>query len=226
MNNNLLPTDISLELLAGNMNPDGNGNWKLNPTPIKLASISAATITYYRTYSVVFSMITGNNDFAASLGLHHGCSVNFNNAVITVTERIGLTQGHLRGNGTNFTLNGDIAGFAVGTNSVSDFIFSPATLYSATAAQSTGVFWKNATANYVGTTANRKVIELTSGLSGSQFGFRLVDSTTGLAVVANSTTDAIEISINQTQTPSTITSANTAVTKPRTKINLIGIDLK
>lgn len=216
-----LTTNNKLRLLAGNVRPTGAGALVLNQLAILLTSVTSFTINYKYLYTFVHSLLTGNNKFMASIGATHGCSVNLNNAVVTCVNKVGKTMGFIRGNGTNWTLNNDVAGMTVGTNSISDFIFTPSNVYSGTAAQN-AILWRSSSAQYIGTTADRAVIKLTSGLGGSSFGFRLIVASTGLAVTTNSTTDAIEITVNQASAAVGIPATNTTVLLPKARLNVIG----
>lgn len=114
----------------------------------------------------------------------------------TATHRMfhstGSLVGYIRGNATNFTLNGDATGWQTVTNTISNFTFSPPLIMGGTTANNLA-YYNWATASYVGTTADRRVVKLLSGLGSATFGYQLQVASTGLAVTSNSTTDVIEI---------------------------------
>lgn len=231
MNN--LTSNRNLRLLAGNTTSDGNAaaagtiSWKINPLSIGFKSVLGFVVTYLLTYRVVISMVTGNNNWLARMGIFQGGSVGFNTITIGIIAKTGKSLGYIRGNATNFTITGDPGGYQNITNTVAEFHFTPQNLYANNATQHAGI-WRNAFAKYVGTTANRRVIRITPAGSAT-FGFRLIDTTTGLAVAANSTADIIEIGVNQgisaslTNSNASTGSVGNNLFRADAKISMIGI---
>lgn len=231
MNN--LVTNRNLRLIAGSTTSDGNAapagtiQWKINNLSLGFKSVLGFVVSYILTYRVVHSLITGNNNWLARMGIVQGGSVGFNTVTIGIIARTGKSLGYIRGNATNFTLTGDLGGYQNMTNTVAEFHFTPQNLYANNATQHLGI-WKNAFAKYVGTTANRRVIKITPTGSAT-FAFRLIDTTTGLAVTTNTTADIIEIGVNQGVSAS-LTNANSSggsvgnnLFRQEAKINMIGI---
>lgn len=225
MNNNLI-TNNKTELLAGNVRNDGYGNWLLNKGSILLASFTTPYFLNFIKpyYNFAMSFVTSNSLIGSRSGLHHGGSVGLSvvNLSFIYNRQGGQNGGYITGNGTNWTQTSvNNTSFSAVSNTVSDFTFNIFNNFTLTASQQ-AVYWKCASARYAGTTANRAVIKITSGLGAATFGFRLVDTTTGLAVASNSANDLIELLINTSSQPIAISSTSITDGIPFCKIYFTG----
>lgn len=219
---NKLTEKLNLKLLAGVMKVGVQGTWSFIPYPVLLRNIVSPFRVFYTParYRFINSLIPSGNRLFAKAACIVGGSVDFEWTDLTITYKPGTTMGFLRGNNTNWTLNGDLITFTNVTNTVSEFHFTPAAIHSGAAAHYTNI-WKTASAKYVGTTANRRVISI-APTGSATFAFRLIDTTTGLAVGANTNADAIEITINQGLGSSQVQVGSVQQLLPGVKINMIG----
>lgn len=188
---------LACRLVAdGNSGSYGNIQWKFdaNGSPEHLVSIGSSgsdiTLNLSRV-SKIHAMITAPNEFLASKGVFTGPDISKSVAKIPISiyQKTGLQGGYIRGDGVNFNLSGDLTLWDI-TKTVSDFQYTVLNAYFLNDPTT-----KQTSATYVGSTPNREVAKLLSGLSKAN-AHRLINNTTMAAVSANTTADVIDILVN------------------------------
>jgi hypothetical protein len=218
-----LTTNPNLRLATCVIAPDGNAagsgaiTWRIKESPTdpafgkdfvtSVSTTGSSVVVTFPTVTKVHSCVITPNAVGASRGIFCGASVGFTTATIVIYQQAGVYAGYIRGNGTNWTLNGDATFFATVLNNVSSFHFNPPKPSNVGSDAQNAAYWKSAIAAYVGSTADRRLERVLSGIGSANFAYRLVVASTGLPVVANSTADVIEI-FTTTQRPFQI-AANT-----------------
>lgn len=104
----------------------------------------------------------------------------------------GLQIGYIQGAGSSWTKIGDVANFTTVTNNASSFTFNLPQQFNAD-----GIF---VIASYVGSTLDRRVAKLLSGLGAANFGYQVQVASTGSAVGSNSSNDVVEIATGSYKT--------------------------
>ena len=153
-------------------------------------NVSGSTIHLsYPAVGKIMSMVAVPDETLAGRGIFLGSSVMDTSADIYVYQHI-LSSGLLTGNGTNFTVSGDLTRwtttFNSGTGAVS--FLPPANLYYNTAGDA-----NNMSANYIGSN-NYRLRRKTSGLGSDIVGWVMVDNVTNTDVIGVPTSsDMIEV---------------------------------
>jgi hypothetical protein len=198
---NKLNLSQNVRLVAGRIICNGNAEsegtliWKFesNSNPEILKSISARgndIIINLAGISKIQTFCVWPNEHLASMGIFVGedASRSIVQIPISAFQKTGLQGGYVRGDGTNFVVSGDIVNWAV-TKTINTFQFTPVNSYAPGDAT-----LGNASGNYVGSTPNRALEKLLSGLSQS-FAHRLINNTT-MAAVSATTSDVIDFIVN------------------------------
>lgn len=180
----------------GNAETNGNIKWKFlaNSAPEYLVSVGASgndiTLNLDKVAKIQ-AVIAGPNEWLASKGVFIGPDTTKGVAKVPISiyQKTGIQGGYLRGDGTNFNLSGDLTLWDI-TKTISDFQYTVLNAYFLNDPST-----KQTSANYVGSTANREVAKLLSGLSKAN-AHRLINNTTMAAVSANSSADVIDIIVN------------------------------
>jgi len=208
---NKLTTNQNLRLAACTIAPDGNAaasgaiTWRIkgiadgaygNDFFTSVATSGGNIVLNYPAVSKVHSFMVTLGAKSAQRAIFTEASAGLSSATIVLYQQAGVYAGHLRGTagGTSWTENGDLSLFADTLNNASRYDFNPPKPSNSGSDNQNLNYWKSIAVNYEGSTLDRRVERVLSGLTGvANFGVREVVASTGAAIGANSTADVISI---------------------------------
>lgn len=206
---NNLTSNLNLRLLTAILAPDGNSagsgtiTWRIkgisdgnfgSDFATSVTTSGGGIVLSFPTISKVHSANITNGKHLGSRGIFAEASVGLTSMTISMFQQVGTYAGYLRGNGTNWTLNGDLSLFNATLNNISAFHFNPPKPGNTGTDNQNLNYWRPPIFNYEGSTLDRRIERVLSGLTGAaNFGVRCVTASTGVAIATNSTADVISI---------------------------------